>query len=57
MEQTRHHHTLHGTGLTNWRTDQETMTPYHQIRETKSLAWIHLATERKSGHQLETRES
>ena len=37
MEQTRHYHTLHGTGLTNRRMDQETMTPYHQIRETKVL--------------------
>ena len=26
----RHHHSLHGTELTNWRTDQEITTLYKQ---------------------------
>ena len=40
MEQMRHHHTLHRTGLINQRTDQEIMAPHHRIRETKSLTWL-----------------
>ena len=52
----RHHHTLHGTGLINQRTDQETTTLRHWIRKTKSLTRIYLATEGKPGHRLETME-
>ena len=35
---------------------KKTMAPHHRIRETKSLTWIHLATERKPRHRLETRK-
>ena len=50
----RHHHTLHGIGLINRRTDQEATALYHQIRETESFTWIYLVTKGKPGHQLET---
>ena len=56
MEQVRHHHTLHGTRFTNWRMDQKIVTSHHWIRETKSSTWVHLATERKPGHRLETKK-
>ena len=52
----RHHHTLHGTGLINRRTDQETTALHHWTRETESLTQIYLAMERKPGHRLETME-
>ena len=54
MEQTRHHHALHGTGLINWRMDQEATALYHRIRETESLTQIYLVMEGKPRHRLET---